>query len=110
MKKLILSVFMFTLMFSGCGSEKKETDVDPDAESKRAAIAILKKLESYTEVGISLNEFSSRLLDINAELNAAIEPIQDPCVSQGSKRHLPSLRRFQNLLDGITQKRKSDCA
>jgi hypothetical protein len=77
MKNLLLSVFICTLIFSGCGAEKKETAVDPDSANKLAALAILKKLESYTEVGISYQEFSSRLLDINAELDATIEPIQD---------------------------------
>ena len=77
MKNLLLSVFICTLIFSGCGVEKKENAVDPDSANKLAALAILKKLESYTEVGISYQEFSSRLLDINAELDATIEPIQD---------------------------------
>ena len=46
-------------------------------KEKLTAIMLLKKVGSYTEVGINKRDYGSKLLDVNAELNSQLLEIND---------------------------------
>ena len=50
---------------------------DSERKTKRQIVAVLKKMESYTEVGINLRNFSAKLLDVNAELSRELSTLPD---------------------------------
>lgn len=57
-----------------------------DDSAKREVLAILHKMESYTETGISFSEYSTRLLDVAAELKAANSEVADYGFKSGAEK------------------------
>ncbi len=66
-----------TLFFLLSDKADKVVITTTDDSSKQDVVSILRKMESYTETGINFREYSSKLLDVNAEFKAATSRIAD---------------------------------
>ena len=66
-------------------SATAEQAAPTSSPAKKDALAVLKRMQSYTEVGINYREYSSKLLDVKADFDSHIEMVNDSTFKNKAK-------------------------